>query len=1260
MKFTVGELVDGNRGVFIDDNPEPNYYIEENELQNLLKETRLGLWSNDQIEGQKLGKSLFNLFNRNNGELSTVLEKNITENKDLFLYLSLPLELAEIPFELLYNNDFIAVQDKAHIIRTVKEKGTSLERENRLLKILFVSASSVDLEHSTLQFEKEEDLFFKIAEKYPLDFQVEDTGSLDGIKRSLNEIQGTDILHITGHAGYDSKLGPVFYMEDEFGHMDKVTPQRLYDNIKNSPPKILFLAGCSTGKSDKNIGIESFAFQMVNYGIPFVLSWGLPVSDTGAADFAGVLYEKLANGKPITYAINEAILSVKDNYHPWSLLRLFTDGTECEGLVKEGQNSLKKSARQVIHKNLFDSNVKILENGFVGRRRALQQGLAVLNNKAHYENKHGLLITGPAGVGKSCLAGRIFERQSSYKDVIILRGKLEQNIVIHELKKFFDKQGYEDAKIILGKDISYEDKIKNLYMNTLKEKNIIIYFDDFEQNLYLKNDTWYLLPEIINSFRPFLQYIDYTKNQSKIIIASRYAFDLQAEGKNPAKRFLHEIPLMSFTGADENKKLNELSNIAKSSNIDLYREFGNGNPRLLEWLEIIAADEEKYNLNELKDALEGKEEEYKQKYLADLLAKTEGSEFEKFLRLSSVYRLPLEEDAFNEFGNKTLLDKGVDLSLFEKNIIPEQKERYWVMPIIRLQMWKKLNKEEQGKAHRTALKWYDGYLENNEILSYHNEAKFHALELKDIDSAARHVLPLGDELNNLLYYIEQKSLLEEVLSFITDSIIEHAKKDKDQSISDLLNQYSNLSVALGDAKKAVENLGKALEIDLTVHGDKHSKTAVSYSSLGLAYKALGDAKKAVEYLDKALEIDVTVYNDKHPKAAADYSNLGMAYRDLGDAKKAVEYLYKALEIDVTAYGDKHPNAAADYNNLGLAYQDSGDAEKAVEYLDKALKTAINVYSDKHPKAAAFYNNLGLVYQDLGDAEKAVQYLDKALEIDISVYGDKHLNVATRCNNLGLAYQDLGDAKKAAQYLYKALKIVIPVYGDKHPNVAASYNNLGMAYKDSGFAKKAVECLDKALEININVYGDKHAKTAASYHNLGMAYKDLGDAEKAVEYLRKALEIDITVYGDKHPDLAPDYNNLGMAYKAFGNAKKAVENLSKALEIDITVYGDKNPDLAPDYNNLGMAYKDLGDTEKAVKYLEKALEIDTTAYGDKHFYTFNDYLNLVLVYRSENKFDDEYKYLLKFFELIKNIEGVTPELIKSTENRIEKLKTLLNK
>ena len=51
---------------------------------------------------------------------------------------------------------------------------------------------------------------------------------------------------------------------------------------------------------------------------------------------------------------------------------------------------------------------------------------------------------------------------------------------------------------------------------------------------------------------------------------------------------------------------------------------------------MIAKDEDKYDLESLRQALEGKSEEYIREYLADILASTEGEAFNEFMQQAAV------------------------------------------------------------------------------------------------------------------------------------------------------------------------------------------------------------------------------------------------------------------------------------------------------------------------------------------------------------------------------------------------------------------------------------------------------------------------------------------------------------------------------------------------------------------------------------------------------------------------------------------------
>ncbi|MFQ6113014.1 MAG: tetratricopeptide repeat protein, partial [bacterium] len=482
-----------------------------------------------------------------------------------------------------------------------------------------------------------------------------------------------------------------------------------------------------------------------------------------------------------------------------------------------------------------------------------------------YSDKYGLLIRGPAGVGKSCLAGKLIERFPN-KELVVFHGELKKANILRKLRQLFDKKGVEAGLRVIKSELEYEDRIKELFRSVFKQLRTLIYFDDFEQNLDRKGDDYWVKPEVIETIKPILYALEWSEGQTNLMITSRYPFIMEVEGENLPAKYLEDLTLMSCKGADLEKKKNELLNISKSKHSQLYLEFGKGNPRLLEWLDKIAEEEEKYNLKQLKQALQGKNEDYIREYLAEILAKTEGEDFLQFLRRAAVFRLPVQQSAFEKFGDKEFLDKGVNLTLFEREKPSGLEPVYWVAPIIREAEWRKLPKKEKLTMHDSAFKWYDKKITESKEpnFAYLNEAVLHALESNRVLGACKHAIPLGDYLSDLLLYQEQFILQQRIIDRISNHVVSEAIEKKDPSVANLYNNFGSLCQDLGDAKKAVQYFEKALEIDLNIFGDKHPKVVEKYYIMGEICKSSGDKNKAIKYYEKTVEIVKTVLGNNHP------------------------------------------------------------------------------------------------------------------------------------------------------------------------------------------------------------------------------------------------------------------------------------------------------------------------------------------------------------------------------------------------------------
>ncbi|MBU7046737.1 MAG: CHAT domain-containing protein, partial [Theionarchaea archaeon] len=343
-------------------------------------------WHKSVNVSQKIGERLFNILNSDQFLVKSLEEANM--HGELLHVLIRNEGLPDLPFELLYNNGFL-IPSRIHLIRRISDYGCKKELEisKDPLKVLFMACSPEGVK-PVLDFEKEEEAILEVTKDLPVDMDVEDTGSLEGLQTCLTQKQ-YDVIHITGHADIDDE--PFFLMEDEFGYPVPVTPSLLWDVLKLNPPRLLFLSGCRTGEAPQHKAVNSFAHDLVLKHSSTVLGWGLPVLEPAATLAAAGVYFELSRGRSILDAVFFARQNLYNGWPDWSLLRLFSDGTRLDTpLVEKGQK-VKVKARDIQYAYLQNSQVKVLTKGFVGRRRQLQRGLQSLKKD---EDKVGVLLHG--------------------------------------------------------------------------------------------------------------------------------------------------------------------------------------------------------------------------------------------------------------------------------------------------------------------------------------------------------------------------------------------------------------------------------------------------------------------------------------------------------------------------------------------------------------------------------------------------------------------------------------------------------------------------------------------------------------------------------------------------------------------------------------------------------------------------------------------------------------------------------------------------
>jgi len=997
-----------------------------------------------------IGEKLFRFLDGDRRFLEQAVSMGQEMDERVILQLYLCRETANWPFELLANEKGFLLVNRVHLARCVSDwgKGKESKRENRPLKLIFMVCSALDVEPE-LDFEKEEEAIVEVTGNLPMDIEVEDSGSLAGLGEKLLHTC-YDVVHLSGHAGIDEKGRPIFVMEDELGFCDEVDAGALWNKaLKLNPPRVLFLSGCRTGQSPASSKVfggqgtffqkgplppEALFFSMSFAGsiaelerVPIVLGWGRPVSDMQAMAAAEVFYRELSRGCTVLDALanvrEELLTGFGDTSFPeWPLLRVFGSEMVVDAIVEPGQKAAPK-AREMKRRFLKNSRVQVLETGFVGRRRQLQASLkSLLRDK----DKVGVLLHGTGGLGKSCLAGKLCERLGDHH-LIIVHGRFNAITLAAALKDAFIAARDEEGKKVLEAAKEMGEKLAELCAGSFREKNYLVVLDDFEQNLEFTDmktqpkvfggqGTFFQkgpLPPEAKEIKDFvlseesavllhtlLHYLPFAGKMTQLVITSRYLFTLTEQGSDLAAERLQRVGLTRFRGPEQWKKARELAHIMGYLINEKYAalaaeliELGKGNPRLMEWIDVLVGEMGEAEAPELVAAVKGKQEEFIQSHVLRELVLRAGEEVERFLKWFSIYRVPVfkEGAGFVAAGAglenwEECLARAVGLSLVEYD---GARDLFGVTEMLREELEKGLSEIETVSAHRGAIEYYGELCEEKESIDpvLHEEWIYHALGCGEEEIASEQGGRLVTALRERLAFLESVRVGEWVLAL-------KKKECSTEHDAFLLNELAFTINDLGDKRKAISLYEQALAIWKVVYGENHQDVATTLNNLGAAWDDLGDKRKAISLYEQALAIDERVFGKEHPNVAIRLNNLGEAWRGLGEAKKAISLYEQALAIDERVFGKNHPNVAIRLNNLGAAWDDLGDKRKAISFYEQALAIDERVFGKEHPDVAIDLNNLGSAYFKLGEKSKARPYFEKAYAILKKFFGDQHPNTIT--------------------------------------------------------------------------------------------------------------------------------------------------------------------------------------------------------------------------------------------------------------------------
>jgi tetratricopeptide (TPR) repeat protein len=232
---------------------------------------------------------------------------------------------------------------------------------------------------------------------------------------------------------------------------------------------------------------------------------------------------------------------------------------------------------------------------------------------------------------------------------------------------------------------------------------------------------------------------------------------------------------------------------------------------------------------------------------------------------------------------------------------------------------------------------------------------------------------------------------------------------------------------LDDAKSVAT---RALEIHRR-HKAGNAEIASDLAALGRVYQAMDDLGSARDCFVEAVALNEATFGTDDPKVVRDLTYLGRFLRRIRDLDGARVTLERAVRIAKRAKEPNRRDLSSAMGQLGRVLQELGQLKKARTVLSTALKIDEADLGPTHPDVATELVNLARVLRELKELDTARAHLDRALAITTDAFGADHYEVAIVLANLGRVMQDLGDGRAAEGHLAHAVELLTSSLGEEH-------------------------------------------------------------------------------------------------------------------------------------------------------------------------------------------------------------------------------------
>jgi hypothetical protein len=183
--------------------------------------------------------------------------------------------------------------------------GPLLLRQNRPLRVLFVSADPVDQEAvSWPELKEDVEATFAAFIRGRAELTAVEGTDRDALTDAVQS-GSYDIFHFSGHGTVVDGVGQIVLVNRDDGRSSLLSGEELGRLLAGRGIRLAILSACETAAGNFAEDFAVTATSLIQAGVPAVIANQLPVPDQTVATFAGAVYRKLLACGDVDLAVTE-------------------------------------------------------------------------------------------------------------------------------------------------------------------------------------------------------------------------------------------------------------------------------------------------------------------------------------------------------------------------------------------------------------------------------------------------------------------------------------------------------------------------------------------------------------------------------------------------------------------------------------------------------------------------------------------------------------------------------------------------------------------------------------------------------------------------------------------------------------------------------------------------------------------------------------------------------------------------------------------